>query len=29
MISLESSLNSIYPTIVDLDSLAMMRLWNA
>jgi len=29
MISLKSSLNSIYPTTVDPDSLAMMRLWNA
>jgi len=29
MISLQSSLNSIYPTTVDPDSLAMMRLWNA
>ena len=29
MISLQFSLNSIYPTIVDPDSPAMMRLWNA
>ena len=29
MIFLQSSLNSIYPTIVDPNSLALMHLWDA